>query len=142
MSAPHLESKKKDYFDNAYRNLFDPRHIVVVGASNNALKPGGRAMKNIIDHGYKGKLWAVNPKSPDIMGQKTFTSIDQLPEAPDLAIVAVPSAFAVATIKALADKGTGAAIVLTSGFGEKDEAGKKAEEAMLHIANAAKMTLV
>ncbi|MGD9246624.1 MAG: acetate--CoA ligase family protein [Desulfobacteraceae bacterium] len=142
MSTTHLKSKKKDYFDNAYQYLFDPRHIVVVGASNNALKPGGRVMKNIIDHGYKGKLWAVNPKTAEIMGQKTFTSIDKLPEAPDLAIVAVPSKFAVATIKALADKGTGAVIVLTSGFGEKDEAGKKAEEEMLQIAHGAQMTLV
>ncbi|MGD9188238.1 MAG: acetate--CoA ligase family protein, partial [Desulfobacteraceae bacterium] len=130
------------YFANAYQYLFEPKTIVVVGASNDALKPGGRAMKNIIDHGYGGKLWAVNPKTPDILGHPTFTSIDDLPEAPDLAIVAIPSKFAVATIEALANKGTGAAIVLTAGFGEKDDAGKKAEDAMLKIANAAQMTLV
>jgi acetyltransferase len=99
-------------------------------------------MKHIIDHDYKGELWAVNPKTPDILGQPTFTAIDELPQAPDLAIVAIPSAFAVATIQALADKGAGAAIVLTAGFGEKDAAGKKAEEQMLRIANTAGMTLV
>jgi acetyltransferase len=141
MNATHPKSKK-DYFPNAYSYLFEPRHIVVVGASNNALKPGGRAIKNIIDHCYHGKLWAVNPKTPEVMGQPTFTAIDDLPEAPDLAIVAIPAVFAVATIDALANKGTGAAIVLTSGFGEKDAAGKKAEEEMLRIANAAEMTLV
>lgn len=142
MATFDVDSNKKDYFSSAYQYLFDPRHIVVVGASNDALKPGGRAIKNIVDHGYQGKLWAVNPKTPDILGQPTFTSIGDLPEAPDLAIVAIPSKFAVATIEALAGKGAGAAIVLTSGFGEKDEAGKKAEEEMLRIANAAEMTLV
>jgi acetyltransferase len=142
MAECSIDPNKKDYFANAYQYLFEPKTIVVVGASNDALKPGGRAMKNIIDHGYGGKLWAVNPKTPDILGHPTFTSIDDLPEAPDLAIVAIPSKFAVATIEALANKGTGAAIVLTAGFGEKDDAGKKAEDAMLKIANAAQMTLV
>ncbi|MGD9369473.1 MAG: CoA-binding protein, partial [Desulfobacteraceae bacterium] len=142
MATSGKDPNKQDYFANAYQYLFDPRTIVVVGASNDALKPGGRAMKNIVDHGYRGKLWAVNPKTPDILGHPTFASIDDLPQAPDLAIVAIPSKIAVATIEALANKGTGAAIVLTSGFGEKDAAGKKAEEAMLRIANAAEMTLV
>jgi acetyltransferase len=142
MAARCIDSNKKGLFANAYQYLFDPGIIVVVGASNDTLKPGGRAMKNIIDHGYQGKLWAVNPKTPDILGHPTFTTIDDLPEAPDLAIVAIPAKVAVATIEALARKGTGAAIVLTAGFGEKDAAGKNAEEAMLRIANAAQMTLV
>jgi acetyltransferase len=142
MAATDSKASEQDYFANAYQYLFNPRHIVIVGASNDVLKPGGRVMKNIIDHGYGGNLWAVNPKTADIMGQPTFVSIDDLPETPDLAIVAVPSAFAVATIEALANRGTGAAIVLTSGFGEKDAEGKQAEEQMLQIANAAEMTLV
>ncbi|MGD9190067.1 MAG: CoA-binding protein, partial [Desulfobacteraceae bacterium] len=65
MAECSIDPNKKDYFANAYQYLFEPKTIVVVGASNDALKPGGRAMKNIIDHGYGGKLWAVNPKTPD-----------------------------------------------------------------------------
>jgi acetyltransferase len=137
-----MDPNSKALFSNAYQYLFEPSTIVVVGASNDALKPGGRAIKNIVDHGYQGKLWAVNPKTPDILGRPTFASIDDLPESPDLAIVAIPAKLAVATIEALANKGTGAAIVLTAGFGEKDAAGKKTEEVMLEIANAAEMTLV
>jgi acetyltransferase len=56
MAACCIDPDSRDYFANAYQYLFEPRTIVVVGASNDALKPGGRAMKNIVDHGYRGKL--------------------------------------------------------------------------------------
>ena len=131
-----------DYFPNAYRYLFEPNQIAVIGASNDAFKPGGRVIKNIKNHGYQGQLWAVNPKTSDVQGLPVFPSVCALPTGPDLAIVAIPSAFVVETIRDLAAKGTGAAIVLSSGFGEKDTAGKRAEAEMLQIANEARMTLV
>lgn len=127
---------------NAYRNLFDPRTIAVIGASNHPLKPGGRVIKNIKECGYSGKLWAVNPKNENVLDLPTFPSIGTLPETPDLAIVAIPYRFVLSAIQELADLGTGAAIVLTSGFGEKDEAGKQVEQKMLRIADSAGMALI
>jgi len=125
-----------------YEYLFHPESIAVIGASSDALKPGGRVFKNILDNGYEGNLWPVNPKSPEVQGITTFKDIEALPGAPDLAIVAIPSKFAVATIQTLADKGTGAVIILTAGFGEKDEAGKQVEQEMLKIGKAANMALI
>ena len=78
---------------NLYKLLFNPGSIAVVGASNDKLKTGGRVTDNIKSNGYSGKLWAVNPKTPDIMGLPTFRSVADLPEAPDLAYVAIPAPF-------------------------------------------------
>ena len=54
------------------KELFNPKSIVVVGGSNDTTKPGGNALKNLLDTGYKGALYVVNPKNDNILGQKTF----------------------------------------------------------------------
>ncbi len=125
-----------------YRLLFRPDSIAVIGASNNKLKPGGRVTGNIKDNGFGGRLWAVNPKDSSVLGLPTFALIEDLPEAPDLALVAIPSRGVVSALEALAVKGTKAAIILTAGFGEKDEAGKQEEKRLLEIASAAGMTII
>ncbi len=125
-----------------FEYLFYPESIAVIGASSDALKPGGRVFKKIKDNGYNGNLWPVNPKSAEVQGITAFKDIESLPGAPDLAFVAIPSKFAVATIQTLADKGTGSVIVLTAGFGEKDEAGKQMEREMLEIGKAAGMDII
>lgn len=127
---------------STYDYLFHPESIAVIGASSDALKPGGSVFKNIKDHGYNGALWPVNPKSNEIQGIPAFENIEALPGKPDLAILAIPSKFAIATIQSLADKGTGAVIVLTAGFGEKNEAGKEMELEMLKIGKAADMAII
>ncbi len=131
-----------EFLSKAYENLFHPRSIAVIGASNDDLKPGGRVIKNIRDNGYNGRLWAVNPKSDQILDLSTYPSIKALPEAPDLAIVAIPSAFVLNAIEELSGRKTGAIIVLTAGFGEKDEAGKLLEEKMCGIADGARVALI
>ena len=125
-----------------YAALFEPDSIVIVGGSNDVLKPGGRVTKNIKDNGYSGELWAVNPKTPVVLDLPTYRTIDDLPHGPDLAIVAIPSPFVVGTLRALAARNTKAVIVLTSGFGEKNKKGKEIEYEMVRIANEAGMCLI
>lgn len=83
----------------AYQRLLHPNSIVVIGASNDALKPGGRVTKNIKENRYQGTLWAVNPKTANVLGLPTFASIGDLPAVPDLAIVAIPARFVLPAIK-------------------------------------------
>ncbi|OPY80239.1 MAG: succinyl-CoA synthetase subunit alpha [Syntrophorhabdus sp. PtaU1.Bin153] len=126
----------------AYNALFRPKNIVIVGASDNLSKPGGKVLKNILDHGYNGTLRVVNPGADSISGIPSFKSIDDLPEVPELAIVAIPAPFVIPALEDLATRGTKAVIVLTSGFGEKDEKGKEEEERMRVIADGAHMILI
>lgn len=142
MTAQQPTVRSDDQYQKVYRNLFHPETIVVIGASNDPLKPGGRVIKKIRDNGYNGRLLAVNPKNTDILGLPTYPDIDSLPLGPDLAIVAIPAPFVLETLEKLAEHKTGATIVLTAGFGEKDEAGKAAEQRMLEIAAASDMALI
>jgi len=119
-----MEKKQGPKTRSTYHCLFHPKSIAVIRAGNNILKPGGRVFYNILGNGYGGDLWAVNPKTPDVQGRPAFKTIQDLPGPPDLAIVAIPSGAVLPAMQALADKGTGAVIVLTSGFGEKNAQGK------------------
>ncbi|NLD36269.1 MAG: CoA-binding protein [Desulfatiglans sp.] len=125
-----------------YKLLFHPESIAVIGASNEKLKTGGRVTDNIKSNGYTGKLWAINPKAPDVMGLPTFKSVADLPSAPDLAYIAIPAPFVRASLEELAAKGSKAVIILTAGFGEKDQKGKDEEKVFLEIAEKNNMTLI
>jgi acetyltransferase len=125
-----------------YQCLFRPQSIAVIGASGDPLKPGGRVFKLILNHGYAGSLWPVNPKATELLGTPVFASIAALPGPPDLALVAIPSSMVLGAVTELAERGTGAVIVLTSGFGEKDAAGKEVEAKMRQVADAAGMALI
>lgn len=113
--------------------LLHPESIVVVGASNNTSKPGGKIVKNLLDNKFKGDLYAINPKESEIQGIDSYATINDLPGV-DLAILAIPARFCVDVIKELAEeKNTKAFIIISAGFGETDETGKKLEQEIVEI---------
>ena len=119
-----------------------PRSIAVIGASDNPEKIGGRPIKYMLRHGYAGAIYPVNPGRGEVQGLKAYADLAALPEAPDLAIVAVPGRAAVEAVAACAARGVRVAVVMSSGFGETDAAGKAAQAEMLAAARAAGMRLV
>lgn len=105
--------------------LLHPESIVIVGASNNISKPGGKIVKNLIDNRFKGKLFAVNPKETTVQGIPSFKNIEDLPPV-DLAVLAIPAQFCLHAVTVLAEhKNTKAFIIISAGFGELNEAGKQ-----------------
>jgi len=110
-----------------YRQLFHPRSIAVVGASNDPRKPGGRLVQNLMRNAYAGRLWAVNPRGP-VLDLETVASVAELPEAPELALIVIPAPVVRPALAELAARGAGSAIVMTAGFGEKDTAGREEEQ--------------
>lgn len=108
--------------------LLHPESIVIVGASNNISKPGGKIVKNLIDNHFQGDLFAVNLKSINIQGVVSFKKVEDLPSV-DLAVLAIPSQFCLHAITVLAEqKDTKAFIIISAGFGEIDKAGKQLEK--------------
>ena len=69
--------------------LMAPRSIAIIGASQDATKIGGRPVDLLRRYGYPGKIYPVNPKAAEVQGLQAYAALDQLPEVPDLAIVAV-----------------------------------------------------
>ncbi len=122
--------------------LIDPKSIVVVGASNDIRKPGGKLLKNIIDGGFKGELFVTNPKESEIQGIPCFKDPVDLPET-DLAIIAIAARFIPETVEVLAKKkNTRAFIVLSAGFSEENEEGKILEKQIVDIIDSVGGSLI
>jgi acetyltransferase len=103
--------------------LINPKSIVVIGASNDVSKPGGKVLKNLIDHHFDGDLYVVNLKESEVQGIKSFPGAAELPQV-DLAILAIAARFCPETVKILAEqKNTKAFIILSAGFHEESEEG-------------------
>jgi len=111
--------------------LFLPRSVAVIGASGDPRKTTGRPITYLMKHGYAGKVYPVNPKADRIGDLPCYASIADLPEAPDVAIVLLGAARAHEAVRELAARGTAAAIVLASGFGETGEEGAARQSALL-----------
>ncbi|MBN9576619.1 acetate--CoA ligase family protein [Alicycliphilus denitrificans] len=124
------------------RLLFNPRSIALVGASSRADSVGGRTLENLLDVSHlRGPLYLINPTKSEIRGLPCHISVRDLPEAPDVAIITVPAKSAIAALEDCAEKGAKFAIVLTSGFGETGQAGKRVEEQMRAIAQRSGMRI-
>ncbi|MBD3280403.1 hypothetical protein GF389_02675 [Candidatus Dojkabacteria bacterium] len=103
--------------------LFNPKSIAVVGVSEDPTKLGSVLYSNIIDSGYKGKVYPVNPKHDELYGVKAYHSVNTIRDKIDLVAIAVPAKFVIDVIKDAGKQGAKAAIVITAGFKEigKDE---------------------
>ena len=96
--------------------LLNPKSIVVIGASNNTQTPGGRVLKNLIDHNFKGELITVNPKENKVQGVKCYQNITEIPQV-DVAIIAISAKFTLETVKVLCEeKNTKGFIIFSAGF--------------------------
>ena len=128
---------------HALHAVLDPKSIVVIGASENPDKIGGRPLFYLQRHGYRGKVFGVNPKRPETPGGRGCASRDALPEAPEVAIVVVPGDAAVQAVADCARHGVKVCVNMASGFGETGtEAGIAAERRMVAAARAAGMRMV
>ncbi len=125
-----------------HEKLIRPASIAVIGGSNQITKPGGKLLKNLTDHGYKGKLYVVNQKEREVQGIAAFHTIEELP-AVDLAIFAIPAAYCPEGIEYLTQKGNVQAfIVISAGFSEVSKEGKAMEERMARAVDAVEGTLI
>ena len=121
----------------------DPRSVAIIGASENPNKVGGRPVHYLDKFGFKGKIFPINPSRPEVQGHKCYKSLGDLPEAPEMVIVAVAGDNAIGTVEDCAAHGVKCAVVMASGFGEVDAvAGKAKERRMVEIAHKAGMRIV
>src|ERR687894_770919 len=101
--------------------LMRPRGIAVIGASASEGKIGNSVMQNLVNGGFEGGIYPVNPKADEILGKKAYADIDDLPDDVDVAVFAIPAKFVVDTIAKVGDKGIRTAIMIPSGFAETGE---------------------
>ena len=105
----------------AMQRIMNPKAVAVIGASDGEGKIGNSVMKNIINGGYQGELYPINPKADEILGKKAYKSVKDVPGEIDVAVFAVPAKFCVAAMEEVGEKGIPGAIMIPSGFAEVGE---------------------
>jgi len=128
--------------NNSFSKFFYPKSLCIIGASGKKGSLGYELTNCVKNYGYKGKLFLVNPKTKEILGIKCQMSLDDIKEEIDLAIVMVPKQFAEETISSLINKEVKSIILITAGFKETGEEGKKAEEKIISMINESDARLV
>ncbi len=113
--------------------IFNPKSIAVVGASDEEGSVGYILMKNLIEPGYKGTVYPVNIRKPEILGIRAYPSVDQLPEVVDLAIIATPAETVPDIVEECGKAKITGIIIISAGFKEVGPAGKALEDRILEI---------
>ncbi len=114
-------------------SLFRPKSIAVVGASSNPNKLGYVLLKNVIDYGFKGDLYPINPSGGEIIGYQVKPSLSDIGEPVDLVLISIPGPAVPAVIREAGETGCRNAVVLSSGFGEMGGEGGSAQEAIEEV---------
>ena len=126
---PEPYRPSRDEIVSAMQRIMNPRSVAVIGASDGEGKIGNSVMKNIINGGYAGALYPINPRADEILGKQCYKSVKDIPGDVDVAIFAVPAKFCAAAMTEVGEKGIPGAVMIPSGFAEVGE--KEMQEELL-----------
>jgi len=121
--------------------LFNPISIAVIGASTTRGKLGNDVMRNLIDSGYQGRIYPINPNAGEILGLKAFRSIKEVPADVDVAVIVIPAKFVLPTVEECGEKGVKALVIITAGFKEIGKKGQEAEKKLVELAEKYEMVI-
>jgi len=113
--------------------FFKPRNIAVIGASREPEKVGHRVFRNLVDSGFEGGLYPVNPRAEEILGLKCYRSATDIPGDVDLAVIVVPAKIVPEAAKECGVKGVKGIVVISAGFSETGREGVLLERELLSI---------
>ncbi|MEM9682152.1 MAG: acetate--CoA ligase family protein [Pseudomonadota bacterium] len=116
--------------------------MAILGASDNPNRIGGRPLRYLHDGGFKGGIYPVNPNRETVQGLKAYASITDVPEAADVALLAIPAAATEDAISACAKKGVGAAIIFSAGYAELGADGAAIQDRIYETASRAGMRIL
>ncbi|WP_298012351.1 acetate--CoA ligase family protein [uncultured Castellaniella sp.] len=122
--------------------LINPGSVAVIGASEDQTKFGGRLYRMLLKHGYGGRIYPVNPFRERLFDIPAFPSVDALPQAPDMVVMAVPQAKVKEQVAACAERGARCGIVITSKFSDDGPQGAALEREIVDIARSKGMRLI
>ena len=122
--------------------LFEPESIAIIGASETPNSIGVTLVRNMLDSGYKGKLFFVNPKHETVFGQPAYAAVDTIPQRLDIAVICTPAASVPGIVDACGRAGCRNAIIIAGGFAEAGPRGATLQRAALENARRHGMRLL
>lgn len=127
---------------NAISTLMAPNSVALIGASDDPARIGGRPLRYLREAGFKGAIYPVNPKRETVQNYRAYASVADLPESPDVAILAVPASGTLEALKGCAARSVKSAIVFSAGFAETGEEGRRIQEEMAAVARDSGMRVL
>ncbi len=120
--------------------LYEARSVALVGASRSEVSVSGAVMRNILEGGYKGEVYPVNPKADRVMGLKAYPSVSKIPADVDMAVIMVPAQRVPEVMEDCVDAGVRAGVLISAGFSEtRREEGRKLGEDVLRAARRGRL---
>jgi len=113
--------------------MFKPDSVAVVGASNSEGKVGYIIVDNIINDGFEGNIYPINPKDDEVQGLKAYKNVSDLPEVPDFVIISIPSKAVIPVVKECGEFGVKNMVVITAGFKEIGGEGVERENELVSL---------
>ena len=126
--------------DPILTGLLKPKTIAIIGASSTPGKIGYTVVSNLIESGYEGGIYPVNPKDPEILGFKAYPTINEIPYVVDLAVITIPAKFVLDAVKQCGEKGVKGVSIITSGFSEVGD--HETEDAIVRVAREYNMRVL
>lgn len=121
--------------------IFNPRNVAIIGASERVGSVGRNVLWNLLSSPFGGTIFPVNPKRSNILGVRTYPSVSELPEVPDLVVITTPAASVPGLLRESVDFGIPGGIVISAGFKETGEAGIALEHEIMQIVSG-KMRII
>ena len=126
-----------------FEAIFYPKSVAVIGASTETTKFGTVFLDSLVQFGFKGRLYPVNPQAKEILGLKTYPNVKDIPDPVDLAFISVPASAVPKVLEDCIAKNVGAVVILTAGFGETGkEEGRKLEREIAKISKEGNVRIV
>ena len=122
--------------------IFNPRSVAVVGASHDPIKWGHLMSKGLIEGGYSGDIYLINPKGGTLFRRECYKSVFDVKGPVDLAVIGIPSGFVLDSVKELIEKRVKGIIIVTAGFGETGEEGRRIQDEVIKAARRAGVRVV
>jgi acetate---CoA ligase (ADP-forming) len=123
-------------------NLFSPKSIAVIGASQSPEKLGSIILKNVLDSKFTGNVYPVNPNAENVNGLKCYPNVASLPEIVDLALIAIPAANVITVLNEIGEKGIKNVVVYSAGFKETGGDGKTLEDSLIQTCQKYEINLL
>jgi len=118
-------------------SFFDPKSVAVVGASRTKGKVGHEIVAGLVNGGFPGKIYPVNHKADEVEGLHCYNDLKSIGEVPELVVIVIPPKIVKLVMQQCADIGVKAVVIITAGFREVGDEGRKLEEEILQIARKA-----
>ncbi len=122
--------------------FFSPSSVALIGATEAESSVGRALFSNLINAPFRGRIFPVNPKRTEVMGVKSFPTVDAIPAPLDLAVIATPAHTVPDVVRQCGQAGVGGAIVISAGFREAGAEGKRLEKAVLEEASRTGMRII